>query len=79
MIGGIMIFYHQEKIFLKVKLFKFSYSKFNYFFEKSNKYVINTNTQLPDGKIYDFLSKKYLVAISSLLIETNTLKKINLF
>ncbi len=72
-------FLSSRKNFFESKNLKFSYSKFNYFFEKSNKYVINTNTQLPDGKIYDFLSKKYLVAISSLLIETNTLKKINLF
>ena len=34
---------------------------------------------MPDGKVYDSLSKNYLVAISSLVVKKDLLEKINFF
>ena len=72
-------FLSSREIFFRDQKYGFSYSKFHYFFEKTNKFKINYNNQLPNGKIYDFLSRNYLVAISSLVIKKNLLEKINFF
>ena len=66
----------RESFFLN-KQFKFSYSKFHYFFQKSDKFKINYENELPNGKIYDFLSKNYQVAISGLIVSKDLLEKIN--
>ncbi len=68
----------RESFFLN-KQFKFSYSKFHYFFQKSDKFKINYENELPNGKIYDFLSKNYQVAISGLIVSKDLLEKINFF
>ena len=65
--------------FFNSQKYKFSYSKFHYFFQKSNKFQIHSKKELPNGKVYDSLSKDYLVAISSLIIKKDLLEKINYF
>ena len=72
-------FLSSREDFFESQKYGFSYSKFHYFFEKSDKYKINFNQELPNKKIYDFLSKNYLVAISSLVIKKDLLEKINYF
>ena len=72
-------FLSSREDFFESQKYGFSYSKFHYFFEKSNKYKINFNQELPGKKIYDFLSKNYLVAISSLVIKKDLLEKMNFF
>ena len=72
-------FLSSREIFFESQRYGFSFSKFHYFFEKSNKYKINYNDELPDEKIYDFLSKNYLVAVSSLIVKKDLLEKINFF
>ena len=72
-------FLSSREDFFESQKYSFSYSKFHYFFEKSDKYKINFKQELPNKKIYDFLSKNYLVAISSLVIKKDLLEKINYF
>ena len=72
-------FLSARKNFFISQKYKFSYSKFHYFFEKSKKFKINSNKKLSNGKVYDSLSKEYLVAISSLIVKKDLLEKINFF
>ena len=59
--------------------YKFSFSNFHYYFEKSNEFKVLTNKDLPIGKVYNSLSKNYIVAISGLIIKKDLLEKINFF
>tara|TARA_B100001057_G_C22740315_1_gene907448 strand:- start:370 stop:1164 length:795 start_codon:yes stop_codon:yes gene_type:complete len=68
----------REKFFDDEK-YKFSFSNFHYYFEKSDKFKTLTNIELPSGKIYNSLSKNYIVAISSLIVKKELLEKINFF
>lgn len=72
-------FLSAREVFFSNPKYKFSFSKFHYFFEKSNKFEINSKKELPNGKVYDSLSKDYLVAISSLIIKKDLLQRINFF
>ena len=65
-------FFNEEK-------YKFSFSNFHYYFEKSNEFKVLTKKDLPYGEIYGSLSKNYIVAISSLIIKKDLLEKINFF
>ena len=65
--------------FFNSKKCQFSYSKFYYFFERSNKFKLNHEKDLPHGKIYDSLSRNYLVGINSLIVKRTLLEKINFF
>ena len=69
----------ERKDFFLSKKFRFSYSKFHYFYEKSKKFEINYKNKLPEGKVYDFLSGNYQVAICSLIVRKDLLKQINFF
>ena len=68
----------RENFFNKEK-YDFSYSNCHKYFEKSNRREIYTKNKLPSGKIYDFLSKKYLVNINTLVVRKSSLKRINFF
>ncbi len=68
----------REKFFNEEK-YKFSFSNFHYYFEKSNEFKVLTNKDLPIGKVYNSLSKNYIVAISGLIIKKDLLEKINFF
>ena len=72
-------FLSSRQNFFNDERYKFSYSNFHYYFEKSNKFELLTKKELPHGKIYNSLSKKYLVAISSLIIKKDLLEKIDFF
>ena len=73
-------FLSERKLFFQNKDYKFSYSNFHYYFEKSNrKKELKTNMKLKSGLIYNFLAKNYLIAISSLIIKKDLIKKKNFF
>ena len=73
-------FLSRRKTFFQNKDYKFSYSNFYYYFEKSKrKKVLKKNIILKSGLIYNFLAKNYTVAISSLIIKKDLLKKRNFF
>jgi glycosyltransferase involved in cell wall biosynthesis len=68
-------FLSERKDFFQDKNYKFSYSNFHYHFQKTNRKVLKTSMDLKSGLIYNFLAKNYLVAISSLIIKNDLLKK----
>lgn len=68
----------REKFFFK-KNFDFFYSNTNFFFEKSKKFKIYKNYKLPQGKIFDSLSKDYFIIISGVIFRRNIFKKYGLF
>ena len=70
-------FLSSRESFFNDKNYKFSFSNFHYYFEKSDKFKVLSNKELPSGKIYSSLSKNYLVAISSLIVEKGLLEKFN--
>ena len=72
-------FLSSRKIFFDNEKYKLSYSNSDIYFEKSNKYELHTKKKLKSGKIYDFLSKDYLVRISSLVVRKESLEEINFF
>ena len=72
-------FLSERESFFSSQKFKFSYSKFHYFFQKSKKFKINYEKELPNGNVYDFLSRNYQVAISGLIIRKDLLEKIDFF
>ena len=72
-------FLSARKIFFEDDRYKFSYSNSDIYFEKSDRYELHSKSHLPSGKIYDFLSKNYLVRISSLIVRKYSLEKINFF
>ena len=72
-------FLSSRKIFFDTEKYDFSYSNCHQYFEKSNKMEIYTKKVLPSGKIYDFLSKDYLVNINTLVVRKNSLQRINFF
>lgn len=59
--------------------YDFSYSNCHLYFEKSNRQEIYTKNKLLSGKIYNFLSKNYLVNVNSLVVRKNSLERINFF
>lgn len=65
-------FFHSEK-------YDYFYSNVFCFHEKSNKYIKYHNNKLPDGKIYNYLAKDYLVIISGLIVKKKILEKENYF
>jgi len=69
----------ERKIFFDDEKYKFSYSNCDIYFEKSNRYEVHSKENLQSGKIYDFLSKNYLVRISSLIVGKKSLEEINFF
>ena len=72
-------FLSSRKIFFDDEKYKLSYSNSDIYFEKSNKYELHTKKKLKSGKIYDFLSRDYLVRISSLVVRKESLEEINFF
>ena len=65
--------------FFENENYDFSYSNCHQYFEKSDRREIYSKNDLPSGKIYDFLSKKYLVNVNSFVVRKNSLEKINFF
>ncbi len=72
-------FLSSRDTFYENNKFDFSYSNCHLYFEKSNKQELYSSSKLLSGKIYDFLSKNYLVNINSLIIRRTSLEKINYF
>ena len=72
-------FLSAREIFFQDQKYDFSYSNCHLYFEKSNRKELYSSNKLLSGKIYDFLSKKYLVNINSLIIKRSILEKINFF
>ena len=70
----------REQIIKKVKIIPLEVVVRNYSAGSiSDKFKINYENKLPNGKIYDFLSKNYQVAISGLIVSKDLLEKINFF
>jgi glycosyltransferase involved in cell wall biosynthesis len=67
----------RRKLFYLKKKFAFSYSNCYYFFEKNKKKKIFTKNKLPNGHIFNELSKNYLVNLSTVLIRKSFLLKLN--
>ncbi len=72
-------FLSSRESFFNNERYDFSYSNCHQYFEKSNKTEIYSKKKLPSGKIYDYLSKNYLVNINTLIVRKNSLEKINFF
>ena len=72
-------FLSSRESFFNNERYDFSYSNCHQYFEKSNKTEIYSKKKLSSGKIYDFLSKNYLVNINTLIVRKNSLEKINFF
>ena len=72
-------FLSERKSFFLSQKFKFSYSKFHYFFQKSDKFEINYKNNLPNERTYNFLSRNYQVAISGLILKKDLLEETNFF
>lgn len=69
---------NKEQFFYSEK-HDYFYSNVYCFHEKSNKYEKYHKNQLPDGKIYNYLAKNYLVIISGLILKKKILEKENYF
>lgn len=68
-----------RKDFFLNKDFDFSYSNVNFFFENNNKFKIYKKFKLPQGKIFDYLSKDYFLIISGIIFRRNIFDKYGLF
>ena len=68
----------REKFFSNLD-FDFFYSNTNFFYEKSNKYKIYKNYDLPNGNIFNNLSKDYFLIISGVIFRKNIFKNFGLF
>ena len=68
----------REKFFYNEN-FDFFCSNTNFFYEKSNKFKIYKNYNLPDGDIFDSLSKDYFLIMSGVIFRRNIFKKYGLF
>ena len=69
----------RRKLFFLKKEYAFSYSNCFYFFEKNKIKKLFTKQKLPNGYIFDDLSKNYLVNLSSILIRKSFLYKLKYF
>ena len=58
----------RTSFFFENENYDFSYSNCHQYFEKSDRREIYSKNDLPSGKIYDFLSKKYLVNVNSFVV-----------
>ena len=61
------------------KEFDFYYSNANFFYENGNKLKIYKKYNLPQGKIFDFLSKDYFLLISGIIFKRNIFDKYGYF
>jgi glycosyltransferase involved in cell wall biosynthesis len=68
-----------RKSFFLNKEYAFSYSNCFYFFEKNKTKILFTKQKLPNGYIFNELSKNYLVNLSSMLIRKSFLYRLNYF
>jgi teichuronic acid biosynthesis glycosyltransferase TuaG len=68
-----------KEIFFQNKKYDYFYSNVFCFYQKNNKRVKYYNYKLPNGRIYNFLAKNYLVIISGLIIKKKILVKENYF
>ena len=65
----------EDYLFDRIKIFNenedyiFSFSNCYHYFQRKKKRKVFTKTIIPSGNIFDFLSKKYLVKISCLMIK----------
>ena len=68
-------FLESRKIFFEEAKFDFFYSNCLHFFQNSNKFEKFTFINLESGKIFNFLSKNYLVKISCFIIKRSIFLK----
>jgi len=68
-----------RKIFFSNTEFDFFYSNSNFFYEKANKFKIYKNYKLPEGNIFNNLSRDYFIIISGVIFRRDTFTKYGLF
>jgi len=68
-----------REIFFSNSDFDFFYSNTNFFYEKLNKYKIYKNYDLPNGNIFNNLSKDYFLIISGVIFRRDIFKNFGLF
>ena len=68
-----------REIFFSNPDFDFFYSNTNFFYEKLNKYKIYKNYDLPNGNIFNNLSKDYFLIISGVIFRRDIFKNFGLF
>ena len=68
-----------REIFFLNSDFDFFYSNTNFFYEKKNKYKIYKNYNLPNGNIFNNLSKDYFLIISGVIFRKDIFKNFGLF
>ena len=68
----------REKIFSNTE-FDFFYSNSNFFYEKLNKFKIYKNYKLPEGNIFNNLSRDYFIIISGVIFRKGIFTKYGLF
>lgn len=76
--------WHKNNLFSRKEFFKnskyaISFCNKKYFFEKNKKYKLFKKQKFPNGNIYDFLARDYIVTISGLVIRREILSKIGYF
>jgi glycosyltransferase involved in cell wall biosynthesis len=69
----------KRKLFFENQEYAFSYSNCFYYFEKNKRKKLFTKQKLPNGYIFNDLSKNYLVNLSSILIRKSFLYRLNYF
>lgn len=68
----------REKLFFD-KTYDFFYTNTNFFYQRTNKYKIYKNYKLPDGNIFDDLSKDYFLIISGVIFRREIFRDYGLF
>ena len=68
----------REKFFSNTE-FDFFYSNSNFFYEKANKFKIYKNYKLPEGNIFNNLSRDYFIIISGVIFRRDIFTKYGLF
>ena len=68
-----------RKIFFSNTEFDFFYSNSNFFYEKANKFKIYKNYKLPEGNIFNNLSRDYFIIISGVIFRRDIFTKYGLF
>ena len=68
-----------REIFFSNSDFDFFYSNTNFFYEKKNKYKIYKKYNLPNGNIFNNLSKDYFLIISGVIFRKDIFKNFGLF
>ena len=68
-----------KKEFLNDSSYDYFYSNVQLYYEKKKKFIKYNKFDLPNGKIFNYLAKKYFIIISGLIVKKKILEKENYF